>query len=210
MDRLRKEALASRLRELAADGTAVIVATHDMEFAAGLVERVVLMGQGEVIADGPASEVLGGGWHYSTEAVRVLGPQAGSAHPRAGRGPDPPGSAGGMSWQVSAYALLLAVLGVGFAWYERRRPPARVVALVAAMAALAVVGRLAFARRFPTSSPPRTSCCSRATRSGGAGLRRGRHRRAGLQRLLRPGALDGVADGGLGGGGHGRRRARAA
>jgi energy-coupling factor transport system substrate-specific component len=50
-----------------------------------------------------------------------------------------------MSWQISAYALLLAVLVVGFAWYERRRPPARVVALVGAMAALAVVGRLAFA-----------------------------------------------------------------
>jgi len=43
------------------------------------------------------------------------------------------------------YALLGLVLALGFAWYERTRPPARVVALVAAMAALAVVGRLAFA-----------------------------------------------------------------
>jgi energy-coupling factor transport system substrate-specific component len=50
-----------------------------------------------------------------------------------------------MSWQLPAYGLLLAVLVVGFAWYERRRPSARVVALVGAMAALAVVGRLAFA-----------------------------------------------------------------
>ena len=41
--------------------------------------------------------------------------------------------------------MLALVLVAGFAWYERRRPPARMVALVAALAALAVVGRLAFA-----------------------------------------------------------------
>ncbi len=50
-----------------------------------------------------------------------------------------------MSWQTTPFVLLGLVLLVGFVWYERRRPPARVVALVAAMAALAVVGRLAFA-----------------------------------------------------------------
>jgi energy-coupling factor transport system substrate-specific component len=44
-----------------------------------------------------------------------------------------------------SYALLGVVLALGFGWYERTRPPARVVALVAAMAALSVVGRLAFA-----------------------------------------------------------------
>ncbi len=50
-----------------------------------------------------------------------------------------------MSWQVTAYALLALVLAGGIAWYERSRPPARMVALVAALAALAVAGRLAFA-----------------------------------------------------------------
>lgn len=48
-----------------------------------------------------------------------------------------------MTW--ISYALLGLVLALGFGWYERTRPPARVVALAAAMAALAVVGRLAFA-----------------------------------------------------------------
>ena len=42
-------------------------------------------------------------------------------------------------------AVLAVVLLAGFRWYERERPPARVLALVAALAALAVVGRLAFA-----------------------------------------------------------------
>jgi energy-coupling factor transport system substrate-specific component len=50
-----------------------------------------------------------------------------------------------MSWQLAAYALLALVLAGGFAWYERSRPPARMVALVAALAALAVAGRLVFA-----------------------------------------------------------------
>jgi energy-coupling factor transport system substrate-specific component len=50
-----------------------------------------------------------------------------------------------MTWQVSSYALLALAIASGFAWYERRKPPARVVGLVAVLAALAVVGRLAFA-----------------------------------------------------------------
>jgi hypothetical protein len=50
-----------------------------------------------------------------------------------------------MSWQASSLALLGLALVAGFAWYEREKPPARVLAVVAALAALAVVGRLAFA-----------------------------------------------------------------
>ena len=50
-----------------------------------------------------------------------------------------------MSWQVASLALLGLALAAGFAWYEREKPPARVLAVVASLAALAVVGRLAFA-----------------------------------------------------------------
>jgi energy-coupling factor transport system substrate-specific component len=50
-----------------------------------------------------------------------------------------------VSWQASSLLLLALALAVGFGWYERDKPPARVLALVAALAALAVVGRLAFA-----------------------------------------------------------------
>jgi energy-coupling factor transport system substrate-specific component len=49
-----------------------------------------------------------------------------------------------MTWEAYAYALLALVLAGGFTWYERSRPPARLVALVAALAALAVAGRLVF------------------------------------------------------------------
>ena len=71
MDRLHKDALAARIEELAKAGAAVMVATHDTEFAASLANRIVLLGQGVVIADGPPDEVLGGGRHFSTEVARV-------------------------------------------------------------------------------------------------------------------------------------------
>ena len=50
-----------------------------------------------------------------------------------------------MSWELAVYAMLGVVLVGGFAWFERSRPGARMVALVAALAALAVAGRLVFA-----------------------------------------------------------------
>ncbi len=84
MDVPRKRALAHRLRALADDGVAVLVATHDAEFAAELADRIVLMGQGVVIADGPASEVLSGGWHFATEVARVLGGAGGALTPEQG------------------------------------------------------------------------------------------------------------------------------
>jgi energy-coupling factor transport system ATP-binding protein len=84
MDRTRKDALAVRLRELAANGAAVIVATHDPEFAARLAERVLLMGEGELIADGPVAEVLAGGWYFATEVARVLGGAGGALTPEQG------------------------------------------------------------------------------------------------------------------------------
>jgi energy-coupling factor transport system ATP-binding protein len=84
MDRSRKEELATRLDQLADAGAAVLVATHDPEFAARLAERVVLMGEGEVIADGPVAEVLSGGWYFATEVARVLGGAGGALTPEDG------------------------------------------------------------------------------------------------------------------------------
>ncbi|MDQ2622556.1 MAG: ABC transporter, partial [Actinomycetota bacterium] len=50
----------------------VLIATHDVEFAATFADRVVLFGEGEVIADAPARTVLSGGWYFATEVARVL------------------------------------------------------------------------------------------------------------------------------------------
>ncbi len=50
-----------------------------------------------------------------------------------------------MSWELASFLILGAVLIGGFAWYERSRPRSQIVALVAALAALAIAGRVAFA-----------------------------------------------------------------
>jgi energy-coupling factor transport system substrate-specific component len=57
-----------------------------------------------------------------------------------------------MSWELASFLILGALLLAGFAWYERSRPPAQVVAMVAALAALAIAGRVAFAA-FPNVKP---------------------------------------------------------
>jgi len=71
MDSVHRDELVERIRELADGGAAVMVATHDTEFAAALADRIVLLGQGVVIADGTPREVLAGGRHFSTEVARV-------------------------------------------------------------------------------------------------------------------------------------------
>ncbi len=84
MDRGAKGDLAERLRALAARGSAVIVATHDAEFAAAVCERVVLLADGRPIADAPAREVLSGGWYFATETARILGGEGGALRPEEG------------------------------------------------------------------------------------------------------------------------------
>jgi energy-coupling factor transporter ATP-binding protein EcfA2 len=85
MDRAVKGDLADRLRGLANEGVAVLVATHDAEFAAAFAERVVLLADGRPIADGPTAEVLTGGWYFATETARIVGaltPEEGAARIR--------------------------------------------------------------------------------------------------------------------------------
>ncbi|HEX3173521.1 MAG TPA: ATP-binding cassette domain-containing protein [Solirubrobacterales bacterium] len=72
MDRARKHDLDELIERLAENGAAVVVATHDVEFAATFAERVVLLGDGVVIADGDAAEILSGGWYFATEVARIL------------------------------------------------------------------------------------------------------------------------------------------
>jgi energy-coupling factor transport system ATP-binding protein len=84
MDRVHKDALAARLQALARGGATVVVATHDTEFVARFAERVVLMGQGVVIADAPTREVLSGGWQFATDTARILGEASGALTPEQG------------------------------------------------------------------------------------------------------------------------------
>jgi energy-coupling factor transporter ATP-binding protein EcfA2 len=70
MDRHHRHELLQLLNGFEA---AVLVATHDPEFAAAFAERVVMLADGHVIADGPTAEILSGGTYFATETARVLG-----------------------------------------------------------------------------------------------------------------------------------------
>jgi energy-coupling factor transport system ATP-binding protein len=72
MDAARKQGLRDWLAGVAEAGSAVLVATHDVEFAARFADRVLLLGEGELLADGPPPDVLAGGWYFATEVARVL------------------------------------------------------------------------------------------------------------------------------------------
>ena len=50
-----------------------------------------------------------------------------------------------MTWQLGAFVILALGIVAGFGWYERSKPDAKLIALVAALAAFASLGRIAFA-----------------------------------------------------------------
>ncbi|KAE8762078.1 ATP-binding cassette domain-containing protein, partial [Georgenia thermotolerans] len=74
LDYAAKAALARALGALAAEGRAVLLATHDVEFAAGCAHRVVVLAEGEVIADGPARAVLAGSAAFAPQVAKILRP----------------------------------------------------------------------------------------------------------------------------------------
>jgi energy-coupling factor transport system ATP-binding protein len=68
-----KDALGRILRDLAASGTTVLLATHDVEFVAAVAQRAVVLAEGEVVSAGPAATVLGETPAFAPQVQKVLG-----------------------------------------------------------------------------------------------------------------------------------------
>ena len=149
MDRAVKDELAALLCELDA---AVIVATHDPEFVAAFARAGRAAGRrGRDRRRVRRPRCSRGGTYFATETARILGGAGGALRPERGRSRSCPRSRDRASepaayelaaWRVRVLALALVA---GFAWYERTRPDARIVALVGTLAAFAALGRIAFA-----------------------------------------------------------------
>jgi energy-coupling factor transport system ATP-binding protein len=75
LDDLAKTALAGILTDLAGQGRALCVATHDVEFAARLADRVLVMAAGDLIAAGTPEAILGGSSAMAPQVAKVLAPQ---------------------------------------------------------------------------------------------------------------------------------------
>lgn len=74
LDYPAKSRLVEVLRELAAEGHAVVLATHDVELAADVADRVVVLADGDVVADGPARPVLAGSPAFAPQVAKILHP----------------------------------------------------------------------------------------------------------------------------------------
>jgi energy-coupling factor transport system ATP-binding protein len=75
LDYSAKQRFAGVLRELAAEGRAVMLATHDVEFVATAADRVVVLADGEVVADGDTADVLASSPAFAPQVTKVLSPQ---------------------------------------------------------------------------------------------------------------------------------------
>lgn len=73
LDYRAKRVLAASLRALAAEGHAVLVSTHDVEFTALAADEVVVMAEGEVVSSGPVRRVVAESPAFAPQVTKVLG-----------------------------------------------------------------------------------------------------------------------------------------
>ena len=69
-----KARLVEVLAGLAAEGRAIVVSTHDVELVAALADRVIVLADGEVVADGPTAEVVVSSPAFAPQVAKVLAP----------------------------------------------------------------------------------------------------------------------------------------
>ena len=74
LDSHGKAHLVSLLKSAAAEGRTVILATHDVELAAEIADNVVVLGDGEVVAQGSAHDVLTASTMFAPITTKVLSP----------------------------------------------------------------------------------------------------------------------------------------
>ncbi|MFI5618643.1 ABC transporter ATP-binding protein [Streptomyces sp. NPDC051567] len=74
LDYRAKSGLIRIVDGLAAEGRAVVISTHDVEFVARAADRVVVMAEGDVVADGPTAEVIVASPVFAPQAAKILAP----------------------------------------------------------------------------------------------------------------------------------------
>ncbi|MCB9412225.1 MAG: ATP-binding cassette domain-containing protein [Actinobacteria bacterium] len=70
-----KARLVTVLRRLAHAGTAVLMATHDVELVAEVADRVVILADGEVVADGPTREIVTASPIFAPQVAKIMAPE---------------------------------------------------------------------------------------------------------------------------------------
>ncbi|MBP2580269.1 energy-coupling factor transport system ATP-binding protein [Streptomyces sp. PvR006] len=74
LDYRAKAELITIVDGLAAEGRTVVISTHDVEFVARAADRVVVMAEGDVVADGPTGEVIVASPVFAPQTAKILAP----------------------------------------------------------------------------------------------------------------------------------------
>lgn len=74
LDYRAKTQLIAMIDELAAEGRSVVISTHDVEFAARAADRVVVLAEGDIVADGPTTEVIVASPVFAPQVAKILSP----------------------------------------------------------------------------------------------------------------------------------------
>jgi energy-coupling factor transport system ATP-binding protein len=76
LDYQAKRSLVSVVHDLAGQGHSVVVSTHDVEFVAAAADRVVVLADGDIVADGPTADVVVASPAFAPQVAKILAPLA--------------------------------------------------------------------------------------------------------------------------------------
>ncbi|MDQ2837421.1 MAG: ATP-binding cassette domain-containing protein [Actinomycetota bacterium] len=74
LDYQAKRALIGIVELLAGQGRSVVISTHDVEFVASSADRVIVLAEGEIVADGPTAEVIVASPAFAPQTAKILAP----------------------------------------------------------------------------------------------------------------------------------------
>jgi energy-coupling factor transporter ATP-binding protein EcfA2 len=74
LDYQAKRSLVEVVHDLAGQGHSVVVSTHDVEFVAAAADRVVVLADGDIVADGPTADVVVASPAFAPQVAKILAP----------------------------------------------------------------------------------------------------------------------------------------
>jgi len=72
LDYASKEKLVAILDDLRQDGVTILLATHDVELVAKCASRILILGDGEIVVDGPTSAVMNDSFVFASQVSKLL------------------------------------------------------------------------------------------------------------------------------------------
>jgi energy-coupling factor transport system ATP-binding protein len=75
LDPTAKDRFVAMIDDLARDGHAIVIATHDVELVANVADRVIVLGEGDIVADGPTADIVCASPMFAPQVSKILRPE---------------------------------------------------------------------------------------------------------------------------------------